>query len=72
MAMIDVEPASDLFWAATLLLSSGEIGRHLKEFDCIFPGQGRKLAVKRQKLALLEGEAIVVKAFVEKIVQGAI
>lgn len=52
----EMELGSAFGWAATLLLYSGDIGRHLKEFDGVFPGLGRKLPVEVKQFLFLGGE----------------
>lgn len=54
--LADVGQTLPFSWAATLLLYSGDIGRHLKEFDGIFPGLGRQLPIQREEGALLGRE----------------
>lgn len=45
-------------WAATLLLYTSDIGRHLKEFDSIFPGLGRKGPIQVEQLSFLRGGCV--------------
>lgn len=49
----DVGPELPFSWAATLLLYSGDIRSHLKEFDDIFPGLGRQITIEREQSPLL-------------------
>ena len=58
----DVGQTLPFSWAATLLLYSGDIGRHLKEFDGIFPGQGRQLPIEHEQHSLLGGESLAADA----------
>lgn len=57
--MVETDAAVlSLSWAATLLLHTGDISRHLKEFESVFPGLGGQLPIQRDQCALLHAEGL--------------
>lgn len=61
--MVEDDPASlALNWAAILLLHSGDIGGHLKEFEGVFPGLGGQVSIKRNQSAFLLAKSCICRA----------